>query len=205
MRNLIDQFLTHAAQRGRPDPREGARLSRLLLTHAMQRMNTLHVAHGAPLEDLDTVAVAGLLEYVAMLEPWMPGLLAGLKDQLRVHRDQLAINSKRKAELQAKADLDPDPGRAVGAASRRHGPEPKVDEHRKVKAVVDDYGARWAEDANLKAIAERLDKDGVPSPDAWRKKDLRADNWVEGLDLYKSDFKKVITYKLKHATPKSAR
>lgn len=88
MRVLIDRFLTRAAQRGRPDPRESARLSRQLFTRAAQHMNALYLS-GTPIESLDTLAVAGLLESVAMLEPQIPGLLASLQSQLRVHRDRL--------------------------------------------------------------------------------------------------------------------
>ncbi len=96
MLDQVHRFLTHTAQRGKPHPEESARLSRLLYTLAAQRMTGLF-QRGVPIENLDTQALAEYLEFVAMLEPQIPGLLAGLKDQLRIRRDaMMAAQSKHR-------------------------------------------------------------------------------------------------------------
>ena len=142
MREQIHRFLTGAGQRGRPDPRDSASLSRQLFTRAAQRMNGL-IWQQMPAENLLTEALAPDLEYIAMLEQQIPGLLDGLQSQLGIFRDRIASKSTRAEEVGLpKANQAGNESRAQEWSQEVTGMNKRTDRQKAVDAYIEEVSKK---------------------------------------------------------------
>jgi len=82
-------------------------------------------------------------------------------------------------------------------SSQRRGPKVKVEEHRKVAAIVTSYGNRWKDAEALLEICERLDREKVPSPNKWLSLSPPLRTWQKALSIDPDRVRKVIEYRSK--------
>jgi hypothetical protein len=87
---------------------------------------------------------------------------------------------------------------------RRHGPRADIDRHNQIAAVVRPYGDSWKDEENLQKIAEKLDQERIPPPQAWAKwARSQARSWRKGLEFNRERFIKVIQYRLSYRQKKT--
>jgi hypothetical protein len=75
--------------------------------------------------------------------------------------------------------------RAAGqrsAKERRRGPKTDFENHAKVAAIVQGFGAAWQQEEPLLELCQQLDEAGVPVPRSWPTRgDVRAHTWQRAL------------------------
>lgn len=82
--------------------------------------------------------------------------------------------------------------------SRRYGPQPDMESHRRVHEIVSKY-PNWKGQKELEAICEKLTVAGIAIPESWRTRRQPANDWVGGLETDKELTIKAIEYRLRQA------
>jgi hypothetical protein len=88
----------------------------------------------------------------------------------------------------------------LGTQSRRgSGPSADMKRHRAIARATERFGDKWREGANLKKIAQSLDRRRVPPPKPRMKSEVSARSWEELLKAFRTSFINAISYSRRKA------
>ena len=121
---------------------------------------------------------------------WKVSLTSTLDETVNLLEGSLAeVLDLSEGELQKALDREERP-------SRRYGPEPDWETHRRVYEIASKY-PNWKQSEELLKFCEELTDAGIPVPPPWRKRKPPIEDWDMGLIDDKEATVKAIEYRIR--------